>query len=103
MDINIGERITQFRISKGLSVNKLANLSGISQSYLRDIELGNNKNPTVEVLECICNTLGISLKDFFDTNFDAQFKDDPLIKEIYLLTPNQREYLKIFLKSMRKI
>lgn len=37
-EMNIGERIAYFRSSKGLTVNKLANLSGISQSYLRDIE-----------------------------------------------------------------
>lgn len=39
-------------------------LSGISQSYLRDIELG-NKNPTVEILSIICSALEITLQDFF--------------------------------------
>ncbi len=39
-----GKRITYFRTQKNYSVNKLANLAGISQSYLRDVELG-NKNP----------------------------------------------------------
>ena len=39
--MDIGYLIKQFRTSKGYSVNKLANMSGISQSYLRDVELGN--------------------------------------------------------------
>lgn len=47
--MDIGERIIFLRTAKQYSVNKLANLAGISQSYLRDIELG-NKNPTVEIL-----------------------------------------------------
>ena len=47
--MNVGKRITFFRTAKNYSVNKLATLSGISQSYLRDIELG-NKNPTIEIL-----------------------------------------------------
>lgn len=38
----IGNRITYFRKLKGISVNKLANLAGISQSYLRNIEKENN-------------------------------------------------------------
>jgi len=101
MDINIGERIAYFRSAKGLSVNKLANLAGVSQSYLRDLELGNNNNPTIEVLDCICGTLDISLKEFFDINSDKQFSDEPLIKEIYQLTSSQRENLRIFLKSIR--
>ena len=50
--MNIGEKITYYRKKKNYSVNKLANLAGISQSYLRDIELG-NKNPTIEFLSYI--------------------------------------------------
>lgn len=98
MNINIGERIAHFRIARGLTVNKLANLSGISQSYLRDIELGKNNNPTVEILDCLCATLGISLKDFFD--IDSQFMDEPLMKEVCKLSVSQRENLYAFLKSM---
>lgn len=41
---NFGARIKELREKAGYTVNKLANLAGISQSYLRDIELG-NKNP----------------------------------------------------------
>ena len=59
--LNVGKRIIQLREDKGISTNKLANLAGISQSYLRDIELG-NKQPTVEYLSYICDALGITLK-----------------------------------------
>lgn len=64
--MNVGERIKYFREQKNITVNKLANLAGVSQSYLREIELG-NKQPTVEYLEYICWALNISLKDFFTT------------------------------------
>ena len=40
MDINIAERITYFRNLRGFSVNYLANKAGVSQSYLREIEMG---------------------------------------------------------------
>ena len=74
--MNIGKRITFFRTAKNYSVNKLATLSGISQSYLRDIELG-NKNPTIEILSYICEALNISLREFFDEQTNGQFCDDP--------------------------
>ena len=51
--MNVGGRITELRKKKGITTNRLAYLAGISQSYLRDIELG-KKNPTVEVLSYIC-------------------------------------------------
>lgn len=94
-----GKRISYFREAKGYSVNKLATLSGISQSYLRDVELG-KKNPTVEIISCLCDTLDISLKEFFDTETDGAFGEDPLIKQIYHLTPAQRKALAAFLKTI---
>lgn len=92
--MEIGKRIAFFRTGKGYTVNKLANLSGVSQSYLREIELG-NKNPTVEFLSLLCDTFGITLKEFFDDQ-----PPDPLIEKIYRLTPVQRKKLGDFLDSM---
>lgn len=99
--MDIGKRITFLRTSKGYSVNKLANLSGISQSYLRDVELG-NKNPTVEIVSLLCDTLGISLKDFFDDQTENNLGFDPLLIRIYQLTPTQRQALLDFLESMNE-
>ena len=97
--MDIGKRISFFRTAKGYSVNKLATLSGVSQSYLREIELG-NKNPTIELLSYLCDALDISLKEFFDVQTGAAFLDDPLIKRIYQLTPAQRQKLLDFLDTM---
>lgn len=88
--MDIGNRIYFFRSTKGYTVNKLANLSGISQSYLRDIELG-KKNPTIEILSYICEALEISLSQFFEAETGNSFFNDPLIQKIYQLTPSQRQ------------
>lgn len=72
--MDVGLRLKELREDAGLTVNKLANLSGISQSHLRDIELG-NKNPTIETLSYFCDALGVSLKQFFsetETNINPQ-------------------------------
>ena len=97
--MDVGKQITYFRTAKNYSVNKLANLSGISQSYLRDIELG-NKNPTVEILSIICNTLEISLQDFFNENECDSISNDPLMYKIYQLNSKQRTALMNFLDTM---
>lgn len=64
MNFNIGARIEQLRSEKKMSANKLATSAGLSQSYVRKLEL-NESAPTVESLELICNALGITLSDFF--------------------------------------
>lgn len=99
--MDISKRIAHFRTLKGYSVNKLATQSGVSQSYLRDIELG-KKNPTVEILSILCDALDISLKEFFDDQTQEDFSQDPLLAQIYHLSPNQRESLLSFLKTMER-
>ncbi len=93
--MDVGSRIKYFRNKRNLSVNKLANISGVSQSYLRDIELG-KKQPTVEYLEYICFGLGITLKDFFDT----EEKTDELASALEKLTATQKKFLAEFINSL---
>lgn len=77
----------------------IANLSGVSQSYLRDIEL-ENKNPTVAFLTIVCNALGISLQDFFNEENTSSFNNNPLLQRIYKLNPEQQEALLKFLDTL---
>ena len=92
----VWERLKLFRTQKGFTVNRLANMAGLSQSHLRDIELG-NKNPSVETLHIICQALGVSLKDFFNDDLLESLESDPLLRRIYRLSPEQREALCSFL------
>lgn len=62
--MNVAEKISKLRKEKNISVNKLANLAGLSQGFVRQIELG-EKNPTIESLKLICEALNIDLSDFF--------------------------------------
>lgn len=100
MDVDVKARITKLRKSKGISVNKLAEISGISQSYLRDIEIGNKENPTIGIIENICQGLGISLAEFFADENELSFKDSRLMQTIYLLSPEQQKALDTFLTSI---
>jgi len=97
--LDVSERIRFFREQKGITVNKLATLAGISQSFLREIELG-NKKPTVETVSLICDALNITVKDFFDDGVQSALLDDELIQQIYRLSPEQRERLGEFLKAL---
>ena len=97
--MHIAARIKFFREQKGYTVNKLANLAGISQSYLRAVELG-QKNPTVDLLSSLCWALDISLRDFFNDELLSDLKQDELILQIYRLSDEQRKQLTLFLKSL---
>ena len=64
MNFDVGARIKELRTVKGLSTNKLSNMAGLSQSYVRNLEAGKYDNPTVDSLELICEALGIAFEDF---------------------------------------
>lgn len=97
--MDVAGRIRFFRERKGITINKLANDAGISQSFLREVELG-NKKPTVETVSLLCDALNITLRDFFDDNTQSALLENDLLQQIYRLTPEQQELLRDFLKSM---
>ena len=96
---NVGERIKYFRLQKHYSVNKLATVAGISQSFLRDVELG-NRNITVNSLSYVCDALDISLADFFSDCLPSQIADEAVLSRLYQLNDTQRTALIAFLDTM---
>ena len=96
--MDIAARIKFFREQKGYTVNKLANLAGISQSYLRSVELG-QKNPTIETLSELCWDLDISLRDFFDEETLSSLQHDELFQQMYRLNDEQRKAITALLKT----
>lgn len=96
--MDIGKRIVELREQKNISTNKLANLAGISQSYLRDIET-EKKNPTVEILSYICFALNISLQDFFTLNNNTI--NPFLLSAVSKLTDDEQVKLADFLNSIK--
>lgn len=88
--MDVAKRITQLRTAKKITVNKLANLAGLSQGFVRQIELG-KQNPTIESLSLLCDALNISLSDFFTETEppDRQKLVDKLNQNIAALTDDE--------------
>ena len=97
--MEIGKRIIALREAKGWSTNRLANQCGLSQSFLRSVELG-EKGISVESLSLLCDALGISLKTFFNVPSQGDTPDEVLLRQLDQLTPAQRASLSAFLNTM---
>lgn len=68
----VRDRILQLCGERGISVNKLANLSALPPSSLKNILYGKSKNPKLITIKMLCDGLDISLGEFFSTpEFDA--------------------------------
>lgn len=62
----VAKRIKQLYEAQGITLNKLATDSGITQSTLNNIVCGTSKNPTIGTIKKVCDGLGISIVEFFD-------------------------------------
>lgn len=58
------ERLRQLREANGLTLDQLANASGVSRAMISRIERG-EASPTASLLARICAALGLSLSGFF--------------------------------------
>ena len=68
----VRQRILELCTQQGITVNRLANLSGVTQSTVNNIVSGRNHSATVATIKRLCDGLDISLREFFDTPvFDA--------------------------------
>ncbi len=97
--MDVAKRIISLREKKNYTTNKLANLAGISQSHLREIEMG-KRSPTIETLSYFCDALDIGLGEFFN---DEENGISPfLVCALKKLSEEEQEGLAYFLNTLHK-
>lgn len=64
--------IKEFRKKNGLSIKKLSELTGISRSYLYNLENNKKFSVTLDKLYKIAKVLNVNIKDLFYTTLDLE-------------------------------
>ena len=68
----VRDRILQLCEQRNISINKLAALSGLPPSSIKNILYGKSQNPKLLTIKILCDGLGITLGEFFSTEtFDG--------------------------------
>ena len=68
----VEKRIIELCNQKGIAINALANISGVSPSTVYSILNEKSQNPGVCSIKKICDGLDISIRQFFDSDlFDG--------------------------------
>ena len=63
----VKNRILQLCGERKITINKLANICALPPSSLKAILYGRSQNPKLLTIKIICDGLGITLAEFFDT------------------------------------
>ncbi len=64
--------IKPLRKSRNISLYELSNLTGVSRTYLRNLENNKSFNPTLFILDKIAEALNVTIKDLFYYDNDIE-------------------------------
>jgi transcriptional regulator with XRE-family HTH domain len=101
----IGRIIRKARLEHSLSQEKLAEMVDVSGKYIGMLERG-EKSPSVQFLEKISRTLGISIGFFADAGGEKKSgvsaKQNKLIRQIYEMESDQVEAMLVVADMLGK-
>ena len=67
LSIQVRKNIRKYRLSRGYTLQELADLTGLTHGYVRDLEcLSIDKTPTLETIGKFANALEIDIRQLFD-------------------------------------
>ncbi len=63
----VKNRILKLCAEKKMTINKLATESGVAPSTIKNVLYGKSQNPGIVTIKMMCDGMGISLTEFFNT------------------------------------
>ena len=72
----VKKRILDLCDKKHMSIHKLAIESGVSPSTIKNILYGKSQNPGIVTIKMLCDGMGITLIEFFDTREFAELEQE---------------------------
>lgn len=95
------QRLSQLRISKGVSARDMSLSLGQSESYINKIENGKSL-PSMEVFFYICDYFGMTPEDFFADRTGGLVDVQALVRQLSLLDEDSIHALKIIIDKMSR-
>lgn len=102
--MDIGKKIKDIRTSKGLSMYRITQITGISGHHIKGIEDG-TRQPTIETLQKLLIPLGITLAELFSADSSSTYlsdKERTLIENFRSLNMEKADALLFFSEVLKK-
>lgn len=94
-------RLARLRENKGVSARDMSLSIGQNPGYINNIETGKSK-PSMDGFFYICEFLGVSPSEFFDTQVSNPSKLDDIVKDMKKLNNKQLDIIDSLVKDMIK-
>lgn len=100
--MDIAKRMKAIRQSKNISVYRLAQMSGISETHIRDLERG-DRNPSFDTLSRLAEPMGITLSELFNESEETAYlkpAEKEMLECFRMLPQETAERLLAFMKAL---
>lgn len=94
-------RLSSLREQKGISARDMSLSLGQSASYINKIE-NRRTLPSMTGFIYICEFLGITPQEFFNTNSHDPQRSKELLQEFNKLSPSQAEHILLLIRDLNK-
>ncbi len=98
---DVAVRLARLREKKGVSARDMSLSIGQNPGYINNIETGKSK-PSLDGIFFICEYLGITLSEFFDTESSDPSKLGAIVKDMKKLNDGQLETIAALVKDLIK-
>lgn len=61
----LSNNLKKIRLMRNLTQIELSKKAGVSQSAISDIETGKRPNPSITIIKCLADALGVNVNDLF--------------------------------------
>lgn len=98
---DVALRLARLREKKGVSARDMSLSIGQNEGYINNIETGKS-NPSLDGIFFICDYLGITPSEFFDTESTHPSKLNSIIKDMKKLNDSQLDTIAALVKDLAK-
>ncbi len=105
MATRLGEKLHKLRKDHGFTLDRLAEESGLSKSYLWELENRESQRPSAEKLDAVARVFGVSAAFFIDDEVRApkqEHLDNGFFRDYQKLDDEAKKQLHKILKTFKK-
>lgn len=105
MASRLGEKLNALRKDQKLTLDQLADLSGLSKSYIWELENRESQRPSAEKLTALADALGVSSAYFLEDDFrppEQKHKDEAFFRNYQKLPPEAKDQLTKIMETFKK-
>ena len=105
MSTRLGEKLHALRKERGLTLEGLAGLAGLSKSYVWELENRESQRPSAEKLTALADALGVAATYFIEEDVrepQERHLDEAFFRGYQKLEPDAKEQLRKILTTFKK-